>query len=74
MLLRLTEEASKCTSLRVITVNLQPVLTDEREVVAERRQDLQTKMGEILNKHDRSDITAVVVAMGVEPVENDYAV
>ena len=74
MLMLLAERACKCPSLRVLTVNLQPVLTDDEAAVVSRRQMLQSKIREILHKNNRSDITVVVVAMGVESVQNEYAI
>ena len=65
-LLQLTENVCKCTSLRVLTLNLQPMVTEEHAALMTSRQNLQRKVQEILHRNNRRDITVVVVAMGVE--------
>ena len=74
MLMQLADKACECTSLRVLTVNLQPVLTDDETAVVSRREMLQSKIQEIMHKNNRTDITVVVVAMGVEPVQHEHAI
>ncbi len=68
--LKITHSACKCASLRVLTVNLRPVM-EEHEVIVANRLELQGKVQDILKRNDREDITMVVVAMGVAADSDD---
>lgn len=73
-LLQLTRSACQCESLSILTINTQPMLAEDQETLVSRREHLQRKVQEILDVHNRDDITMVVVAMGVESVENEIYV
>ena len=73
-LLHLTEGICRCASLRVLTLNLQPVVAEEHATVVTHRQNVQRKVQQVLNRNKREDITVVIIAMGIESVQNEHYV
>ena len=70
--LQLTQRACECTSLRLLAINLQSVLGEQQDAVVNKRLELQRKVQQVLHRNNRSDITVVVVAMGMAAVQHEY--
>ena len=64
-LLRVVESSTRCKSVHCLAVNLLPVFGNEAAVM-ERRVEFQRQCEELLSRHQRRDITLVVIAIGIE--------
>ncbi len=70
-LLELAQRATLCASLKVLSINLRPLVDHQPDEIVARRTQMQQKVEEIMQRNSRCDITVVVVAMGVEEDDSD---